>query len=498
MISESTHSLTEFKNAPILDETNWPVWHDHFLNHVVPVLFKCAGQQIKNDAPIETTIKERPTTKDMIFSSITGIPLRPKYPRDITYFIVPVNVSTTSQPRPTTVTRSVTSSASASSTPALHDTAAAVSPAFDVALASSSAPNIVHWDTPGYWDEPLTPAAEAKFDKDTVAYEKELHFNQSQNTTMFSFLIRHITESAYMLVRQNAHFKHIEDTSDQNSYCSSLHFYRAARDSLRSGNAENKQERFVEFMNSKQGENDLATFTDTIRKGCVELIDTYATIVTNADVGKRMIRPAHVAAGVFLFGVNKEGPISHLVYETVKGNPTGKIDDLEGLMGTFLLFNNNQSRLLASSGSSIAAGRVLKAATTSTHGNATQPHVDYNICIDVGHTHKAKYHSAAACFFNPSNKSGYNKVAHDKAKADFAARKNRSSGANRSQSQQHGGKSSNTSVFTTDRYKALVALIDLTPANTVASQALSADLSEYISSGGVDIPADSPLAKEHI
>ena len=129
MISESTHSLTEFKNAPILDETNWPVWHDHFLNHVVPVLFKCAGQQIKNDAPIETTIKERPTTKDMIFSSITGLPLRPKYPRDITYFIVPVNVSTTSQPRPTTVTRSVTSSASASSTPALHDTAAAVSPA---------------------------------------------------------------------------------------------------------------------------------------------------------------------------------------------------------------------------------------------------------------------------------------------------------------------------------------------------------------------------------
>jgi hypothetical protein len=202
---------------------------------------------------------------------------------------------------------------------------------------------------------------------------------------------------------------------------------------------------------------------------------------------------------VYLNGVDQKF-FAWQLNKTLETHSDGKINDTAALLRTFHAYQI--SRDLTDPGQTRDKGNRALAATATATDNAPLSRPDANhgcsVCYDMGFTKKAQNHLLADCT-NNKNSDSFDAVKY-KSAVEFAARFNKSDRTKKSDNSTpvaHAAVATTVtataepigaadSLYSTQRFRALQAVLHSCPANTVARVNAASDIAAYIEANGVD------------
>lgn len=493
-------SKIEIGKFPILSVRagNFSTYEDQFLKEIC-MTSGFAGEQIINKKEKSIRFPARPHQNDFLFNEDTGLATHPKYRRDTTGY----TVTTASQPLPVPstpanligspmTTRSQTKMTITGTTPAAINIAAQAA-----ATATAKAAAAVNQYDADYFDLPLTDKATDLLEKHIDAYEKELREAIQSDNDLLQFL--HATHSADSKISIEASANYAP--YPPNCFSKSFKFWNLSREIHETGSGAVKLARTKATFQLKQGDMRHEHFMDAITKAQRNLNSDFATLVDMPGHelhGQYVINVNHLMSLVYLNGVDQKF-FAWQLNKTLETHGDGKIDDTAALLRTFHAYQ--VARDLTDPAQTRDKGtRALAATATATDAPFTRPDADHgcSVCFDMGFTKKAQNHLLADCPCN--KKSSAFDATKLKSATEFAAshfKKTKKPAADTAAPVAHAAVATAVaataepvgaadSLYSTQRFRALQAVLHSCPANTVARVNAAADIAAYIEANGVD------------
>lgn len=448
-----------------------------------------AGAQIINKKEASLRFPELPHQNDFLFNEETGFATHPKYRRDTTNY----TVITAPQPLPVPSTPINLIGSPMTTRSQTNLTISQL-----VNATNKAAATINQYDKE-YFDLPLTDQSAALLEKHIEIYKKELLEAIQSDNDLLQFL--HSTHSADSKISIEASSNYVPCLPT--CFSKSFKFWNLSREIHETGSGAVKFARTKATFQLKQGDMRHEHFMDAITKAQRNLNSDFATLVdsTNAHLlhGQYVINVNHLMSLVYLNGVDQKF-FAWQLNKTLETHSDGKINDTAALLRTFHAYQI--SRDLTDPGQTRDKGNRALAATATATDNAPLSRPDANhgcsVCYDMGFTKKAQNHLLADCT-NNKNSNSFDAVKY-KSAVEFAARFKKSDRTKKSDNSTpvaHAAVATTVtataepigaadSLYSTQRFRALQAVLHSCPANTVARVNAASDIAAYIEANGVD------------
>ena len=390
---------------------NFVEWETILKQRLCP-LFPYIGSAILKNAVPSTRFAHEPHTRDFIFDDLfADVPTFPRYPRDTTGYdtAAAIRSSPTAVDAPATPSniarrlRSRTTASTVNLAPAPTTPLERVAASIDAALdASSPRPTAFSLNVPSYWNLPLTPAAQLKFDKDSQLYHEANEAYVREDNKLLALLMASHSPDSMLSMRASPHW------IDYPEGCStkSLLFWRTSRQVHMIGSADVAMARTTAFFNTTMDPTSShEKFMSVMLEGLANLNADWGTL--DPTSGAYFIRSDHLASCIYLKALPQlfTFPVDKLLSE----NKTGRFDNLRDVMATMHSYQMKHDLTTGATPDKLGHG-LLSAPTPTRHfpspppatPNAVPTHAPCSLCTAAKRTRFASSHTTLNCMANPN------------------------------------------------------------------------------------------------